>query len=374
MASQRKSNETINPKSPALEKTVDAIRGLEGKIQQIEEMTDGFYVCHGFEMRERIKDVKAGGLVETPYVKEKSTELMACLRSGRPAFFHGELGGGKTELALQTGREFLIGRQVMRDMNAHAGEFIKTDESGKRSVDARAFRAEYERLTGYYKSELNSGNPDAVNQFEPLIVSGSKDTTTQDLYTETSLKVKNRFNGETIQQHNDAITAEQNEWKKANDQRLAAMSVSDREAEIQTNLEQISTLYIQKHSAFGTEVEKIEKEIACAIREGKPVVIDEINAIPVPVLVSLNHILTRRAGDTVNLLGSDEQMEVVDGFSIIMTGNLSRPGANYIGVNDLNPAFLSRLKIMHYDYLPQSTEGNIDQQSDPEKMNCFMFC
>jgi MoxR-like ATPase len=262
----------------------------------------------------------------------------------------------------------------MRDMNAHAGEFIKTDESGKRSVDARAFRAEYERLTGYYKSELNSGNPDAVNQFEPLIVSGSKDTTTQDLYTETSLKVKNRFNGETIQQHNDAITAEQNEWKKANDQRLAAMSVSDREAEIQTNLEQISTLYIQKHSAFGTEVEKIEKEIACAIREGKPVVIDEINAIPVPVFVSLNHILTRRAGDTVNLLGSDEQMEVVDGFSIIMTGNLSRPGANYIGVNDLNPAFLSRLKIMHYDYLPQSTEGNIDQQSDPEKMNCFMFC
>jgi len=50
------------------------------------------------------------------------------------------------------------------------------------------------------------------------------------------------------------------------------------------------------------------------------------------------------------------------GFNIILTGNLNtQTNSSYVGRQTLDPAFLSRFTRMEYDYVPQSTEGGLEE-------------
>lgn len=92
-----------------------------------------------------------------------------------------------------------------------------------------------------------------------------------------------------------------------------------------------------------------------AMEEGRVVIIDEVNAIPHEALISLNHILTRKVGDKINIQqDSGREIEIKEGFGIMMTGNLNQGQEKYIDRQDMDPAFLSRLHKIEYDYLPQS--------------------
>lgn len=105
-----------------------------------------------------------------------------------------------------------------------------------------------------------------------------------------------------------------------------------------------------------------------AMEEGRPVIIDEVNAIPHEVLISLNHILTRKVGDKVNVQqNSGSSVEVKEGFGIIMTGNLNQGQETYIDREDMDPAFLSRLHKIEYDYLPQSTDGTLEDAGEEDQ-------
>lgn len=105
-----------------------------------------------------------------------------------------------------------------------------------------------------------------------------------------------------------------------------------------------------------------------AMEEGRPVIIDEVNAIPHEVLISLNHILTRKVGDKVNVQqNSGSSVEVKEGFGIIMTGNLNQGQETYIDREDMDPAFLSRLHKIEYDYLPQSTDGTLEEAGEEDQ-------
>lgn len=133
----------------------------------------------------------------------------------------------------------------------------------------------------------------------------------------------------------------------------------------------ILELYKLKNQAFGTEVETIQKEIYRGVIEGRPVIIDEVNAISSAVLISMNDILQRRPGQNCFIPGVGS-VKIQPGFSIAMTGNLSSGSVSYDGTNDLNPAFLSRLNIIGYDYLPQScTDRGYNKQSNPVKNEMF---
>jgi len=101
-----------------------------------------------------------------------------------------------------------------------------------------------------------------------------------------------------------------------------------------------------------------------AMQEGRPVIIDEVNAIPHEVLISLNHILTRRVGDKVNVQqNSGTTVEVKEGYGVMMTGNLNQGQEKYVDRQDMDPAFLSRLYKLEYDYLPQQTDGNLEAEA-----------
>jgi len=104
-----------------------------------------------------------------------------------------------------------------------------------------------------------------------------------------------------------------------------------------------------------------------AMEEGRVVIIDEVNAIPHEVLISLNHILTRKVGDKINIQqDSGREIEIKEGFGIIMTGNLNQGEEKYVDRQDMDPAFLSRLHKIEYDYLPQETEGSLADSAGKE--------
>ncbi|HBU10366.1 MAG: hypothetical protein US57_C0006G0027 [Candidatus Moranbacteria bacterium GW2011_GWC2_37_73] len=104
-----------------------------------------------------------------------------------------------------------------------------------------------------------------------------------------------------------------------------------------------------------------------AMEDGRPVIIDEVNAIPHEVLISLNHILTRKVGDKINIQqDSGREVEIKEGFGIIMTGNLNQGQEKYVDRQDMDPAFLSRIHKIEYDYLPQDTEGSLESEAGKE--------
>lgn len=103
------------------------------------------------------------------------------------------------------------------------------------------------------------------------------------------------------------------------------------------------------------------------MEEGRPIIIDEVNAIPHEVLISLNHILTRRVGDKINIQqDTGRTVEVKKGFCILMTGNLNQGQERYIYRQDMDPAFLERFYKIEYDYLPQKTEGSLEDEAGAE--------
>lgn len=95
-----------------------------------------------------------------------------------------------------------------------------------------------------------------------------------------------------------------------------------------------------------------------AMEEGRIIILDEMNAIPHDTLISLNHILTRKPGDTITIQqDSGKIITVKDGYGFIATGNLpnERGSFGYQGRQELDVAFLDRFSKIEDDYLPQST-------------------
>ncbi len=89
-----------------------------------------------------------------------------------------------------------------------------------------------------------------------------------------------------------------------------------------------------------------------AMKEGKPLIIDEMDGIPHSILMRINHALTRRAGDRVRIQeAGGEEMTVRPGFCVIATGNVK--SARYRR-EELDAAFLSRWWSVDIKYPPQN--------------------
>lgn len=189
---------------------------------------------------------------------------------------------------------------------------------------------------------------------EALVISGSKNMSLAELYGHQVLAIDRIDRSELdtfIREVEDKFTA----WKQTHtdasvdDQRLAHDRI------LQTYLTQLKS---------GTISDYFLGPIYRAMAEGRPVIIDEVNAIPHEVLISLNHILTRRVGETINVQqDSGKTVTVQEGFGIMMTGNLNQGQERYVERQDMDPAFLSRLYKVEHDYLPQTTEGTLEDEA-----------
>ena len=192
---------------------------------------------------------------------------------------------------------------------------------------------------------------------EALVISGSKHTSLAELYGHQVLAI-DKINKEEMDGFAKQVEQKFNEWVKENSKVDEGEKNRAHDRILQTYLTQFKS---------GTISDFFLGPIYSAMEEGRPVIIDEVNAIPHEVLISLNHILTRQVGETMNVQqDSGRKVVIKEGFGVIMTGNLNQGQEKYINRQDMDPAFLSRLYKLEYDYLPQKTEGSLEDEAGKE--------
>lgn len=192
---------------------------------------------------------------------------------------------------------------------------------------------------------------------EALVISGSKHTSLAELYGHQILSI-DKINKEELDGFIKEVEQKFKEWVKNNPKATEEEKNLAHDRILQTYLTQFKS---------GTISDFFMGPIYRAMDEGRLVIIDEVNAIPHEVLISLNHILTRKVGDKINVQqDTGTKVEVKEGFGVIMTGNLNQGQEKYIDRQDMDPAFLSRLYKLEYDYLPQKTEGSLEDEAGKE--------
>lgn len=361
---REKDKRVVFTRNEVTDKWTSDISQLKQEKKNLEKQTpEAYFGIKLAHFKEQIRRIKDGLLVETNYVQERKNETLKDMENGNHVFLHGHLGGGKSEFAVQTSIERMIRLNVDRELN----DWIKRnpEEASKKNIVVR-----YKQLNRDYRLGLRKNDPDVMEKVMPLVISGSKDFSLQDLYTEKSLKLT-KFNGKELSEHHQSIDDAYRKWHSENEEKLSELSDEEKLEAERKAADDIRNVYMIKNQGFGTEVEKIDKELKRAIKEGRPIIIDEANAIPPTLLISMNDILTKKAGQMAYIPG-EGPVEIKEGFSIIMTGNLQTGNlAEYFGTEEMNPAFLSRLKVKEYDYLPQNESGNMSEQENPEKNELF---
>ncbi|MCC7522833.1 AAA family ATPase [Candidatus Uhrbacteria bacterium] len=298
-----------------------ALEQIDEKREQIlQESPEAFFGLHLKDLKKYREQLDSGKIVETPYVERQALELEANVRRGQPVFIYGHLGSGKTELALHVAEKVLQKRE----------DLVERDAKGKIVRDNR----------------------------HALVISGSKYMAQSELYGHQVLAV-DKMDKEAIRETVREVEEEFNAWKKENDDKKKNLSEDERIASEQLAHDRILQTYLTAKKG-GTISDFYLGPVYQAMEDGRPIIIDEVNAIPHEVLISLNHALTRRPGDVINVQqDSGKQITVRDGFSVVMTGNLNvgtgETVQKYVNREKMDPAFISRLKLMEHDYLPQET-------------------
>ncbi|MGD0228906.1 MAG: AAA family ATPase [Syntrophorhabdales bacterium] len=176
---------------------------------------------------------------------------------------------------------------------------------------------------GVGKTEMALHVSRAYLGVEPEFISGSEEATKYDIYGRTQIGVG---------------------------------SDEERLAEFRKRMEEYRRLH---PDAAGEELREVERRyyqaivvqgqatsffqygpLVQAMRQGKPLIIDEMDGIPHSILMRINHVLTRRAGDSIKVQESGgEEIAVEKGFCVLATGNVK--SARYKR-EELDAAFLSR--------------------------------
>ena len=119
-------------------------------------------------------------------------------------------------------------------------------------------------------------------------------------------------------------------------------------------------------SGEGTETVFNPGPMYTAMAEGKPVILDEIDAMPSSFLIRLNYLLQLRPGDKLRIQeDSNHEITVKEGFCIIATANIK--SARYQR-EEMDPAFLQRFRygagIEHIPYPDHdASEGQFPREN-----------
>lgn len=304
---------------------------INQKIQQyndlLQENPEVYYLEKVKELQ-RMKETfdQGGTIVETPYIKEKMEDIQELLDLGRPVFIHGELGTGKTELARYMSRKL-------------AEPFLKrweADNPPPSKRDREAYAA------------WQSKREEAA---KPMVVSGHRAMEADELLGRRAIKPGEKKSPE------EQIRMMRDNWP---DIELDVIKNAEaRGADVKEALKEAKEVYraaMIKSFENPISTEYVLGPVIEAMKRGKPVILDEINAIPHHVLIVLNDMLTRKPGDIYTPpFPGQEPFEIPEGFAVFATGNYKpEDGKVYVGRQKIDAAFLSRFGIVHYDYLPMN--------------------
>lgn len=303
--------ETVGGERRSTPETRLHVQKLEGLRRQKAAMEaldpDIFYKAHEEELLQDTEDERRGRLIDVPYLKRTRQQIAASLDSGIPVYLVGHLGSGKTQLAMEAAADFSREKCLKNALFAKLAAFREENPQATRQQEFLFFKEVYPDVLADVSAE----------PADPYFIAGSHNLTAEEMFSEKTLSLETGKNG-----------------------------------------------------AFGTVVKRIDKEVLKAVKEGRPVIIDEINTIAMPNLIALNDILQHHAGQEVYVTGVGK-VKIRDGFCLIGTGNLSTASVSYEGTNILNPAFQSRFTTLAYNYVPQNTEGTLDAQKNPQENELF---
>jgi MoxR-like ATPase len=350
---------------------VDRIERLKKEIEKLlDSSAEAWEFYHTRQLLSDIETQHQQRLVTVPYVMEAKEKVIDSLNLGMPVYIVGHLGSGKTQLATEAAMDFSIQNKIQAELEDQLEKWYCANPKAGEKEAIEKFKEIYTQRKQYYKEILTNGTQEEIESLQPLFISGSHNLTYEDMFVEKTLTLKHSFSQKSYNDYLDMIIGDFYQWLHENEDKLQQMT---EEEKLQLKIQiwnSFSDLLVASNSAFGTEIKKIEKEILIAVKEGRPVIIDEINTIAMQNLIGLNDILQHHAGHTAYITGVGPVL-IKPGFAFIGTGNLSTQMVNYEGTNELNPAFKSRFVTIEYNYVSQNTKGSMEEQADPEKNELF---
>ncbi len=350
---------------------IDRIEKLKKELEIILESSPEAWEF--YYKRQLIRDIEAQHqqrLVSVPYVAEAKQKVIDSLNLGVPVYIVGHLGSGKTQLAAEAALEFTVQNKIQCYLEEKMEEWFSDNPDAKEEDAIVKFGKLYKERKLFYKNMLNEGSKEEIESLQPLFISGSHNLTYEDMFAEKTLSLERSFSQGSYADYLNMIIGDFYEWMDEHKERLEQMT---NEEQLQLKIQiwkSFSDLLVASNSSFGTIIKKTEREILIAVKEGRPVIVDELNAIAMQNLIALNDILQRHAGSTAYITGVGPVM-IKPGFGFIGTGNLSTQMVNYEGTNELNPAFKSRFVTIEYNYVPQKITGSLEEQEFLAKNELF---
>ncbi len=307
---------------------------------------EAYYGLHLKELKGYKDDLENGRIVETPYVVKHIEDVVSHLRAGKPIMIYGHLGSGKTELALHVARNYIL--QDRPDIDAAIDKEFTEWLAANPDVSIQEQTKERNEIDASCRSAL--------------VISGSKNMSTSEFYGHQILDIE-KIKKEELDAFTKDVESRYEQWMADNKEKLDGLDPEVAEQEKNRAHDRLLQTYLTQFKG-GTISSFFLGPIYRAMAEGRPIVIDEVNAIPHQLLIGLNHVLTRKPGDEVNVQqNSGSAITVKEGYGVVMTGNLNQGDGRYIDRQDMDPAFLSRVYKVEYDYLPQATEGSLDGEA-----------
>lgn len=350
---------------------VDRMKELEhAKKNLMNQSKEAWTYVHADMIRQDLVNMQKKRMVEVPYVKAAKQKILDALNGGTPVYLVGHLGSGKTQLAVETAIDFTVANRMQSDLEEGMETWYRLNPHCDEAEVMQEFARQYESYSTYYQNILEHGSGEEREKLQPLFISGSHNLTYEDMFVEKSLTLSRGFSDESCATYLDEIVVDYKKWLFENNDLLESMNPQD-QTQLKTKVwETFSDLLIAKNSSFGTTVKKIEREILIALKEGRPVIIDEMNTIAMQNLIALNDILQHRAGSEAYVTGVGS-VKIQPGFALIGTGNLSTETVTYEGTNVLNPAFQSRFITVEYNYVSENIIGSLKDETNMEENELF---
>ncbi|MGA1192421.1 MAG: AAA family ATPase, partial [Bdellovibrionota bacterium] len=213
--------------------------------------------------------------------------------------------------------------------------------------------------TGAGKTEVARVAARAATGKDPIVVRGYSGMDSAELFGHTELRPSSPRDHGTIDKK---IHNELQKWRNENPD-ASSEAVAEQRELIKESL---------IHEPAVPQTEFLLGAIYQAAQEGRTVILDEANYIPPPLLAKLNDILTKKPGEHITVQEDGiAPIQVVEGFSVIMTGNINRDGAKRYGNRyDIDAALIDRSHFIHYQSLPQATQG-LPINHRPEEKQLF---
>lgn len=275
------------------------------------------YVNYRQELRSLYYLLNKGRIVETDYIRELIERALPELQKNPPTivYFHGDFGTGKTALAIHIARTRLGKEPII--------------VSGSKFLDPERFTEEFriqklpinEFLMKLYKDMGQDKTIDDDTSITDIITDlvGSRDEMRQ--------KILDGYR-------------EQYKTEDVPDQFLE---------DTEKQLDSLFSNQVQGRYVMGA--------MFSAMEEGRPLIIDEANAISPEVLIAFNDLLTKKIGETIHTRTDKADFKIKEGYCIMWTGNTGERYKN-ARFNNLDPASYSRVTPIEVRYLPNSDTYN----------------